>query len=161
MRVYFTLQLGSRCSSPSLSPTCGVDIINHYSSVKDLYGRCCCISKCQGKLGARRCLHLRRTSLLAAAKPYHRIILQSCARKAAGRTGHQTPAESQNTHGGVDCFPGLKDVLRHATIRPDSSVEELESLQNLITRLDFNGYFASQERNRTSVQVLAARLARR
>ena len=51
----------------------------------------------------------------------------------------------------VDCkdasFVGLRDIHRGLCQKADANREEVESLQNLITRLDFNGFFASAQQH--------------
>ncbi len=49
---------------------------------------------------------------------------------------------------------GLRDVYKAASSRPESNREELESLLNLISRLDFNGYFAAARTHAQAATLL-------
>ena len=55
---------------------------------------------------------------------------------------------------------GLADVYKSNTAREEAQREDIESIQNLITRLDFNGFFAAKRQAVGSARLLS-RLALR
>lgn len=50
---------------------------------------------------------------------------------------------------------GLAGVYKSNTAREEAQREDIESIQNLITRLDFNGFFAAKRQAVSSAQLLS------
>lgn len=62
------------------------------------------------------------------------LLLPTCCTEAV--------ASATSPHSKVVCV-GLEEVYKAASSKADANREEAESLLNLISRLDFNGYFAT------------------
>ena len=58
-------------------------------------------------------------------------------------------------HDTFHALAGLTDVYKSNTAREEAQREDIESIQNLITRLDFNGFFAAKRQAVNSAQLLS------